>query len=571
MAFQTCDIGRSAMASFSLLHRFSVWSPWISSKREMTSCGFRTLSVKRGFMSVLSQKKRLEWTMASSHRSNKLLFLSSPKMQGLCCTPPFPAVKVSFTAKHYGVQRLPFSEVTDQDLEFFSQLLPGRVVTDPDLLKPFNVDWLKSVQGCSKVLLRPRTTEEVSEILRYCNQRNLAVNPQGGNTGLVGGSVPVFDEIILSTALMNQIISLDSISGILVCQAGCILEKLNQYLEERDFIMPLDLGAKGSCHIGGNVATNAGGVRLLRYGSLRGTVLGLEVVLADGTLLNCLTSLRKDNTGYDLKQLFIGSEGTLGVITAVSILCPRKPASVKVAFLGCETFQQVLETFSLCKGSLGEILSAFEFLDGDCMKLVQKHLHHTNPITESPFYVLIETSGSNVSHDEDKLNHFLEKVMALGFVTDGTVATDDMKIKALWALREHITEALTHDGYVYKYDISLPVEQLYQLVVDVRARLGMGAKNVVGYGHLGDGNLHLNVTSSTFDNSLLASIEPFVYEWAARHRGSISAEHGLGLKKKQHIHYSKTKEAILLMHQLKAQLDPKGILNPYKVLADRSA
>ncbi|KAJ1089378.1 hypothetical protein NDU88_002529, partial [Pleurodeles waltl] len=136
----------SAMASFSLLHRFSVWSPWISSKREMTSCGFRTLSVKRGFMSVLSQKKRLEWTMASSHRSNKLLFLSSPKMQGLCCTPPFPAVKVSFTAKHYGVQRLPFSEVTDQDLEFFSQLLPGRVVTDPDLLKPFNVDWLKSVQ-----------------------------------------------------------------------------------------------------------------------------------------------------------------------------------------------------------------------------------------------------------------------------------------------------------------------------------------------------------------------------------------------------------------------------------------
>nr|XP_034989600.1 D-2-hydroxyglutarate dehydrogenase, mitochondrial isoform X4 [Zootoca vivipara]XP_034989601.1 D-2-hydroxyglutarate dehydrogenase, mitochondrial isoform X4 [Zootoca vivipara]XP_034989608.1 D-2-hydroxyglutarate dehydrogenase, mitochondrial isoform X4 [Zootoca vivipara] len=370
---------------------------------------------------------------------------------------------------------------------------------------------------------------------------------------------------------MNQIISFDNVSGILVCQAGCILENLNQYLEQLDFIMPLDLGAKGSCHIGGNVATNAGGLRLLRYGSLRGTVLGLEVVLADGSVLNCLSSLRKDNTGYDLKQLFIGSEGTLGVITAVSILCPRKPKAVNLAFLGCPSFSQVLKTFTLCKGMLGEILSAYEFMDNECMKLVEKHLKLTNPVSESPFYVLIETSGSNSAHDEEKLSHFLEHVMASGLVAEGTLASEDKKIKALWALRERITEALTCDGSVYKYDLSLPVEKLYDLVTDMRTRLGGNAKNVVGYGHLGDGNLHLNITADSYSHSLLEAIEPFVYEWTSQYRGSISAEHGLGFKKKHYIHYSKPREAVLLMQQFKAMLDPKGILNPYKTLPDKAA
>ncbi|KAL7879580.1 hypothetical protein SRHO_G00018340 [Serrasalmus rhombeus] len=464
--------------------------------------------------------------------------------------------------------RRPFSQVTPADLDFFRQLLPGRAITDPDVLESSNVDWLKSVKGNSEVLLRPKTTDEVSRILSYCNQRNLAVSPQGGNTGLVGGSVPVFDEIILSTALMNQILTFDTISGILTCQAGCVLESLSQYLEEQDFIMPLDLGAKGSCHIGGNVSTNAGGLRLLRYGSLRGTVLGLEVVLADGRILNCLATLRKDNTGYDLKQLFIGSEGTLGVITAVSILCPRKPKSVNVAFLGCSSFQNLLETFQACRGMLGEILSAFEFLDASCMNLLEKHLKLTNPITESPFYIVIETAGSNAAHDEEKLHNFLEKVMTSSLVTDGTVATEEAKIKALWSMRERITEALRHDGYTYKYDISLSVEKIYDLVTHMRERLGDRAQNVVGYGHVGDGNLHLNITSPSKDPALLAAIEPYVYEWTSQYQGSISAEHGLGLKKRNYIYYSKTPEAVTLMGNIKAMLDPKGILNPYKTLPD---
>ncbi|XP_056265074.1 D-2-hydroxyglutarate dehydrogenase, mitochondrial isoform X2 [Pseudoliparis swirei] len=332
--------------------------------------------------------------------------------------------------------------------------------------------------------------------------------------------------------------------------------------------MPLDLGAKGSCHIGGNVATNAGGLRLLRYGSLHGTVLGLEAVLADGRVLDCLATLRKDNTGYDLKQLFIGSEGTLGVITAVSILCPRKPKSVNVVFLGCETFEQLLKTFQLCRGMLGEILSAYEFLDSECMRLLNTHLKLPNPISDCSFYVVIETSGSDPTHDGEKLHSFLEEAMNSSLVTDGTAATEDSKIKALWAMRERVTEALTHDGFTYKDHVSLPLERIYQLVTDLREHLGGRAKSVVGYGHVGDGNLHLNITSPAKDPALLAAIEPFVYEWTASCRGSVSAEHGLGLKKRNYIYYSKPRPVVALMGDIKAMLDPKGILNPYKTLPD---
>lgn len=235
----------------------------------------------------------------------------------------------------YPVKRGNFATITDADVKHFESLLgTNRVITDASDIQPNNVDFLRAVRGFSQVLLKPKTTEEVSAILQHCNARKLAVCPQGGNTGLVGGSVPVFDEIVLSTQLMDKIEHINDVSGILTCQSGCILEKLEEQVSEKGLCMPLDLGAKGSCHIGGNVSTNAGGLRLLRYGNLHGSVLGVEAVKADGTVLDLLSDFKKDNTGYHLKHLFIGSEGTLGVVTKVSIACPTASKAVNVAFLG---------------------------------------------------------------------------------------------------------------------------------------------------------------------------------------------------------------------------------------------
>lgn len=228
-----------------------------------------------------------------------------------------------------------YATINDGDIQFFESIVSkSRCVTEKSDVDSYNVDIIGAVRGCSQVLLKPKSTEEVSAILKYCNERKLAVCSQGGNTGLVGGSVPVFDEIILSMQLMNKIEHVDETAGILVCQSGCVLEKLEEHVSERDLCMPIDLGAKGSCHIGGNVSTNAGGIRLLRYGNLHGNVLGVEAVKADGTIIDLMSNFKKDNTGYHLKHLFIGSEGTLGVITKLAMACPTKSQALNVAFLG---------------------------------------------------------------------------------------------------------------------------------------------------------------------------------------------------------------------------------------------
>ncbi|XP_020091970.1 probable D-2-hydroxyglutarate dehydrogenase, mitochondrial isoform X2 [Ananas comosus] len=399
-------------------------------------------------------------------------------------------------------------------------------------------------------------------------KRRLAVVPQGGNTGLVGGSVPVFNEVIINMASMDKIISLDKVNGILTCEAGCILENLNNYLTSEGFIMPLDLGAKGSCQIGGNVSTNAGGLRFIRYGSLHGNILGLEVVLANGTVLDMLGTLRKDNTGYDLKHLFIGSEGSLGIVTKVSILTPAKLLSTNLAFLACNDYLSCQKLLFEAKRELGEVLSAFEFMDSHAIDLVLGHLEGLrNPLPTSSykFYVLIETTGSDESYDKAKLEAFLLHSMECALVSDGVIAQDISQASTFWRIREGISEASVKLGAVYKYDLSLPVEKLYDIVEEMSQRLGDVAK-VVGYGHLGDGNLHLNILTAEYSDDILAKIEPFVYEWTSMHRGSISAEHGLGLMKADKIHYSKSSETVQLMASIKKLLDPNCILNPYKVL-----
>ncbi|AOA64211.1 D-lactate dehydrogenase [Komagataella phaffii CBS 7435] len=469
-----------------------------------------------------------------------------------------------------------FARLSSDDIGEFKKILSDKnVLTDATDLEFFNEDWMRKYRGESKCVLKPQTTQQVSQILKYCNEKKIAVVPQGGNTGLVGGSVPVFDEVVLSLANMNKIRSFDNVSGIFKLDAGVILEIADQYLAEQGYIFPLDLGAKGSCHVGGNVACNAGGLRLLRYGSLHGSVLGLEVVLADGTIVDSMHSLRKDNTGYDTKQLFIGSEGTLGVITGVSILCPARPRFTNIAFLGLESYEAVQHCFTQAKNELGEILSAFEFMDEDSQDLARKFIKQTHPLEETyPFYVLIETSGSNKEHDDAKLETFLETSMENGIVSDGTVAQDEAQLKTLWYWREGVSEASTIGGGVYKYDVSIPLKDLYGLVEAARERLeeanligetdDFPVLRVLGYGHVGDGNLHLNVAVRRYTKEVEKCLEPFVYEWISEHHGSISAEHGLGFQKKNYIGYTKTENEIKLIKQLKNLYDPNGILNPYK-------
>eukprot|EP00057_Strongylocentrotus_purpuratus_P002511 XP_003724670.1 PREDICTED: D-2-hydroxyglutarate dehydrogenase, mitochondrial [Strongylocentrotus purpuratus] len=544
----------------------------------------RTLSLaRRNFISVDPERRSLHYCI----RNKNLRAFHSTRLQ------PAISVKATCRASNHQVRRhisssrhlygassdVPltrdrfpdlargnYSQLIDEDVAFFDNLLRGRIITDQDELEGANTDWLRICKGTSRLLLRPKTTEEISQILAYCHSRNLAVVPQGGNTGLVGGSIPVFDEIILSTTLMNQIISIDDTSGVLVAQAGCVLEKLDEAVCEHGLVMPLDLGAKGSCCIGGNVSTNAGGLRLLRYGSLRGTVLGVEAVLSDGRIVDCLTSLSKDNTGYDLKQLFIGSEGTLGIITGVAIKCPQRPKAVNLAFLGVTDFENVKRTFKESRKNLSEILSACEVMDHESMQVVVKQLGLTNPVSEHPFYMLIETSGSNSTHDEEKLNAFLEDAMSTGFISDGTVATDGSKITALWSLRERIAEGLVRMGWCFKYDLTIPIKDFYGLVEETRLRLDGTDSTVVGYGHVGDENLHLNIVTPEYDSKVHAILEPFVYEWTSERRGSVSAEHGLGFLKRNYIGLSKAAEAVHIMQGMKQFLDPKGILNPYKVL-----
>lgn len=497
-----------------------------------------------------------------------------------------------------------FKNLTAEDVGFFRDVLgndqamiDGVTKDAAGDLASFNTDWMKKYRGKSELVLKPESAEQVSRILRYCNTKKLAVNPQGGNSGLAGGSVPVFDEIVINLSRMNSVRSFDEISGVLVADAGVILQDADEHIKQHGYIFPLDLGAKGSCQIGGNVATNAGGLRLLRYGSLHGNVLGLEVVLPDGTIVDDLCELRKDNTGYDLKHLFIGGEGTNGIITAVSIICPQRSPAVHVAYFGVDSFDNVLLTFRKAKTHLSEILSAFELMDHQSQRIYSRATGNKLPLeSEYPFYCLIETSGSSIDHDSEKLNGFLEYVMQEGVVADGVVAQDETQIQSLWACREGISEASQHFGGVYKYDLSIPLPQLYGLVEATRTLFesnglkGEGEEHpvvdVVGYGHIGDSNLHINVATRRYDKLVEQALEPFIYEWVQRHRGSISAEHGLGLAKKDFVKYSKSETMMRLMSQIKQFYDPvstqvfvviltsrrtltfaqNGIMNPYKYI-----
>lgn len=475
-----------------------------------------------------------------------------------------------------GLERGEYARIGPKDIEFFQNILesPGSVLhRDAHQLDGYNSDWLGKYRGQSSLVLKPKTSKDVSSILRYCHENKIAVVPQGGNTGLVGGSVPVYDEVIISMALLNRIHSFDELSGCLTCDAGCILDDLDVYLKDRSHCVPLDLGAKGSCHIGGNIATNAGGMRLIRYGSLHGSVLGLEAVLADGTLLNMMNTMKKDNTGYDLKQIFIGSEGTLGIITKVALSCPPSSISTNLGFFSCPTFEDVTKLLQAAKQYLGEILSAFEYLDQEsvdmALDMLPDLIFRPSRGGDRMYYVVLETRGSNSDHDKNKLERFLESCMESGHVVDGTLAQSAKESKDIWELRESVTEALRRRGATYKYDISVPINVMDKVVQSTRQRMGDYAREydwrVVGYGHVADSNLHLNISVPAYHPHVAKILEPWIYETVSSMKGSISAEHGIGLMKAKPMAMTKDGNVLNTLKLLKGTLDPHRIMNPYKM------
>lgn len=474
-------------------------------------------------------------------------------------------------------RRRDYAKLTPADISFFTRVVGDNAVIRGDALAAYNTDWMGRYTGSASLALRPRSTAAVSQILAHCHARRIAVVPQGGNTGLVGGSVPVFDEVILSLGAMDKVDSFDDAAGIIVAEAGVVLGKLIDYADARGYRVPLDIGAKRRCQIGGNVATNAGGSRFLRYGSLRGSVTGLEVVLPDGRVLDVLSTVLKDNTGYDLKQMHIGGEGSLGVITKVAIACPAKSGSILTAVVRVADFDRVRSLLQLARERLGEILSAYEFMDAQSVAVATKLPHVRHPMSggddDKCCYVLIETAGSVAEHDRAKLDRFVRDAFEAGLAADSVIAESEDETDTMWMLRESLPAAMLRAGAgggTLKYDVSLPLTNFYDIVTDARQR-AEGKAEVFGWGHIGDGNLHLNVAIPEESNAeaVKALMEPWVYEWVQGKRGSISAEHGLGQMKMDAIHYSKDDVAVDLMQSLKEIFDPHAIMNPYKLLPRR--
>ncbi|XP_043237977.1 D-2-hydroxyglutarate dehydrogenase, mitochondrial-like [Amphibalanus amphitrite] len=478
-----------------------------------------------------------------------------------------PLTKESFKQ----LRRGDFAEATPDDLSKLKELVKGRIETDKDDLLKHNCDWMRTLRGSSPCVVFPKTTEEVSAVLKYCSSRRLAVVPQGANTSLVGGSVPVFDEVIISTKELDDIIDIDADGGTLSCEAGCSLKTLEKKARKKHLFFPVDLYIR-EAQIGGVVAADMAGPRTARYGNLHGNVLGLEVVLPDGTVLNSMSNMRKDNTGFDLKQMFVGSEGSLGIITKVSMACPPRPKFINVAMVYTESFDHVLEIMRLAKEQLGEIMSACEFMDNDAvMSVKQKHLTMWG-VPSKPYYVLIETAGHCDMHDEEKLKFLFNLLKDKDLIMDGQIGPlnydDPTFVERLWNINGRILTALSSTGNVYHYDVSMPHSMQYPLVQKLRQEAGSDITKVASFGHLLDGNLHIALQSESFSADTLDRLDQLITENVTAAGGAVSAELGCGFKSRNLGAHCKDPVEMKLMRDVKKMLDPQGIMNPYKVFPD---
>jgi FAD/FMN-containing dehydrogenase len=463
-------------------------------------------------------------------------------------------------------------------LEELDRLVGRRGWTvEPDQLALHGAEQWGAWRGCAPVLLRPADVREVATVLELCHARDVPVVPQGGNTGLVGAGVPDGSGrmAVLSLGRLNRIREVDPLNDTMTAEAGCVLEAVQNAAAEVGRLFPLSLGAQGSCQIGGNIASNAGGVSVLRYGMARSLVLGLEVVLADGRIWDGLRSLRKDNTGYDLKQLFIGAEGTLGVITAAVLRLVPRPRERQTAWLAVASPQAAVELLALFRERLGETVSSFELLAGGCVELVLRYLPGARaPLAApAPWYVLAEVAWSLAEGLGAQLEQVLEEALRRALIQDGVIAASEAQRNALWALRENPTEAMAHEGVVLRHDIAVPVSRVPDLIARAAADLERAVPGVriMPFGHVGDGNIHYNLLQprDMAGEGFYArrdEVQRMVFDAVEALGGSISAEHGIGRLKRAELARRKSPVELALMRQLKAALDPKGLLNPGAVI-----
>ena len=457
---------------------------------------------------------------------------------------------------------------------------PQGLITDPRDLEPYLADWRGFYRGAALAVVRPAGTDQVAAVVEICAETGTAIVPQGGNTGMSGAATPpaAGGGIVLQLGRMNRILGLDALNNTVTVEAGCILANIQQAARDAGRLFPLSLGAEGSCQIGGNLATNAGGINVLRYGNARDLTLGLRVVLPDGRVWDGLRGLRKDNTGYDLKQLFIGSEGTLGIITAAVLKLFPLPRTTVTALIAAAAPAAAVELLSLLREECGDRISAFEIISRRCVELVLAHIPGTRePLARAhPWYVLAELAEAGAGGPlQSEFERAMERAGERGLALDAAIAASGAQRGALWRIRETIPEASRAEGLLYRHDVSIPVSRIPEFIAEAGVALESaypGAR-VICFGHLGDGNLHYNCFvpgRSRDDAAALAAtdVNRTVLDVVQRFGGSFSAEHGIGQAKRGELARYKGPLELEMMRVLKHGFDPRNIMNPGKVLPD---
>ncbi|MFN3303550.1 MAG: FAD-binding oxidoreductase [Roseateles sp.] len=445
-------------------------------------------------------------------------------------------------------------------------------------LAAYETDWRKRYAGRALAVARPACTDEVAAVMRLCHEHRVPVVPQGGNTGLVGGSTPDDSgrELVLSLTRMKQVRSIDTANASLTAEAGCVLADVQAAAAGAGMLFPLSLAAEGSCTLGGNLATNAGGTQVLRYGNARELCLGLEVVTATGDVLHGLSGLRKDNTGYDLRDLFIGSEGTLGIITAATMKLYPQPKDRLTALAACASLADAVALLSLARERAGDALTGFELMSRAALALLKRELPQlAQPLAPAAWTLLLELSDAeSAEHARGVFEGLLEAAFERGWVQDAAIAQSLAQAQAFWHLRESIPLAQAQAGLNIKHDIALPTSRIPDFVAEMDQALAryLPGIAVINFGHLGDGNLHYNVQApagvapADFLAAHEAAINAMVYDAVQRRGGSISAEHGIGRLKREELAQRKDPTALALMRSIKRALDPLDLLNPGRVV-----